>query len=220
MPLTGGSVTMRAWRVADALPPNFKESFERNLKRHAFRPIDPERGELQSLGWVNARQMLDSNLNLDKVLFGNVILAGLRVDRLVINMKLFRATVAQEVAKALREARRPKLSREERLVIEDKARLELLKRAQPSVNVYEMAWHLQDGIVFFATSSQKMAMIFSDLFSETFQVSIEQQLPFLRAQAWADRQKLGQELLELLPSPFSPDAPREVIEASPRGEDD
>jgi DNA recombination-dependent growth factor C len=218
MALTAGPVTARLWRAVDRLPPNFKENFERNLQRHAFKPIDPERGQLQSIGWVNARQMLDARLTLDKVLFRNTIIVGLRADRMAINIKLFRATLAQEIAKVVREQQR-RLSREERLVIEDKVRIDLLKRTSPSTQVYEMAWLLDQGLVFFSSCSQKMGMIFSDLFSETFQVTIEPQFPFMRAQAWADRQGLRQELLELLPSPFSPDAPREVIEARV-GDDD
>lgn len=213
MPIIAGTVSGRVWRVVETLPPNFKEMFERNLARHAFKPIDPERGELQATGWVNIRQLLDSRLNLDKVLFRNLIALGLRVDKLAINQRIFRATLAQEIGKKLREKERSELSREERLVIEDKVRLDLIKRTQPTTAVYEMLWQLESGTVLFGSGSQKLSMIFADLFAETFQVSIEQQLPFMRAQRWADRNQLGQELLELLPAPFSPEAPVDVVEA-------
>jgi hypothetical protein len=212
MSLTAGSVTCRVWRVLDTLPPGFKETFERNLRRHAFRPIDPERGQLQAVGWVNARQLLDAELRLEKVLFGNLIVLALRVDRLAINLKVFRATLAQAIDKALRDNDRRRLSREERLVLEDKVRLDLIKSTQPATNVYEVIWRLEDGVLFFGSTSNKLSGIFSDLFTETFQVSIEPQFPYLRAQQWADKQKLGQELLELLPSPFSPDTPQQVVE--------
>lgn len=222
MPLTAGTLTTRVFRVIDALPPNFKEMFERNLGRHAFRPIDPERGELQSMGWVNIRQMLDSRLKLEKVLFQNTILLALRVDRLAINQKLFRALLAEEIGKALREARdkgRENLSREERAVIEDKVRLDLIKRTQPNTAVYEAAWQLERGVVFFCSTSERLCLSFADLFTETFQVSIEPQFPFLRAQTWAERQNLGHELLELLPAPFSPEAPVDVVEVQMEGEE-
>jgi len=212
MPLTAGTVTARTWRVLETIPQNFKELFERNLQRQAFRPIDPERGELESMGWVNARQMLDSNLNLSKVLFGNLIVLGLRVDKLVINQKLFRATLRQEIGRKLRELERERLSREEKLVIEDKVRMDLIKRTQPNTNVYEMVWRLETGHVFFGSTSEKLNQSFSDLFSETFQVSIEPQFPFLRAQRWADAQQLSAELLEVLPAPFSPDMPVDTVE--------
>ena len=219
MPLTAGSLTARIWRALDPLPPNFKEMFERNLQRHAFKPIDPERGELQAMGWVNIRQMLDSRLNLHKVLVRNTILLSLRVDKLAINQKMFRALLAEEIAKQLREKERKDLSREERLVIEDKVRLDLIKRTQPLTATYEAAWHLESGLVFFGSSGEKLNMAFSDLFSETFQVSIEPQFPFLRAQRWAERQGVSQELLELLPAPFSPDAPMDTVEVMPSDED-
>ncbi len=218
MPLTSGSLTARAWRVIDIIPPNFKELFERNLKRHAFQAVDPERGQLQSMGWVNIRQLLDSRLTLDKVLFGNLILLALRVDKLVINQKVFRATLAREIARVLREKGKGGLSREERLVIEDKVRLDLIKRTQPNTAVYELAWHLESGLLFFGTTAERLNLAFSDLFTETFQVSIEPQFPFLRAQRWAKRQKQSQALLELLPSPFSPEAPIEVVEVGPTEE--
>ena len=220
MPLTAGTLTTRTWRVIDTLPPNFKELFERNLQRHAFRPIDPERGELQTMGWVNIRQMLDARLNLEKVLFGNIILLALRVDRLAINQKLFRALFAQEIGKQLREKGRENLSREERLVIEDKVRLDLIKRTQPNTAVYEAAWHLESGTVFFGSTSERLNMSFADLFTETFQVTIEPQFPFLRAQHWAERQRLGKELLELLPAPFSPEVPFDTVESMPGEEEE
>ena len=141
------------------------------------------------------------------------------MDKLAINQKMFRALLAEEIAKQLREKERKDLSREERLVIEDKVRLDLIKRTQPLTATYEAAWHLESGLVFFGSSGEKLNMAFSDLFSETFQVSIEPQFPFLRAQRWAERQGVSQELLELLPAPFSPDAPMDTVEVMPSDED-
>jgi len=167
------------------------------------------------MGWVNIRQVLDTRLTINKVLFNNMIVLGLRVDEIKINQKLFRATLAQEVAKAIRENRGDgKFSREQRLALEEKVRLELLKAQPPTLAVYEIAWNLESGIVVFGSTATKMNVEFSELFSETFNVSIEPQFPFLRAQRWARRQKQEKELLELLPSPFSPDAPAEVVEVA------
>ncbi len=212
MPITVGAFGGRFWRVLESLPPNFKDIFERNLARHAFRPLDIEKGELQSTGWVNIRQLLDARLTLDKVLFGNLIALGLRVDRLALNQRVFRATLAQEIGKKLREAGRDNLSREERLVLEDKVRLDLLKRTPATTAVHELAWNLETGVVLFGSGSQKLGLVLADLFAETFQVTLEPQLPYFRAQRWAEKQGQAQDLMELLPSPFSPEAPVEVVE--------
>lgn len=206
---------MRVWRVSESLPADFRQTIERNLRRHAFRPIDVERGEMQSLGWVNLRQLLDTKLTVEKALVRNYVLLALRVDRLAINQKLFRATLAREMVAKLRERDGRKLSREERLVLEDQVRMDLIKRTQPVTTVHEMAWNLETGLVFFTATAQRMNMAFADLFAETFQVVLEPRFPFLRAQDYARRQGQEEHLLELLPAPFSPLAPVEVVEHLP-----
>lgn len=212
MPILAGSLSTRVWRVTDALPPQFSDTFERNLKRYAFKPINADKGQLRSMGWVNIRQVLDANLTMKKVLFDNVIALALRVDRVAINQRLFRATLAQEIAKALREKRESGgLTREQRTAIEDDVRMKLLKEQPPSMSVYEVAWHLESGNVFFSATGDKLNAEFSDLFTETFNMSLEPQFPFLRAQRLAKKARIEQELLELLPSPFSPQAPAEVV---------
>ncbi len=207
MPLSMGVVTARVWSVIDPLPSGFKEQFERNLKRHAFRDIDPDKAEMQSLGWVNIRQLLDNRLNLDKVLYGGLIVLALRIDKLVINQKVFRARLAEETAGILREKKGGNLSREERLLVEDRVRMGLIRNTQPTTAVYEASWDLQKGVVFFGTTSERMNLAFSDLFTETFQVSLEPRFPYMRASRWARKQGLEPELVELLPTPFSPAAP-------------
>lgn len=213
MPITAGSLSARLWRTTEPLPARFDEIFERNLKRHAFKPVSIEHGRLRTLGWVNIRQPLDANLTLKKALMRNIIALGLRVDKIAINQKLFRATLAEEIAKALRaKSHGEKLADEQRLVIEDKVRQDLLKAQPPSMAVYEMAWQLESGLVVFGASGNKANQEFSELFAETFNVSIEPQFPFIRAQRWAKRQRAERELQEVLPAPFSPRAPRDVIE--------
>jgi hypothetical protein len=213
MPLSAGVVTVRVWHVIDPLPAGFKDQFERNLKRHAFKDMDPEKGELQSIGWVNIQQILDARLNLKKVLFGNLIALALKVDKLIINQKVFRARLAEETARIILEKKKDNLSKEERIVVEDKVRLDLIRNTQPATDVYEATWDLQKGVVFFGTTNERMNLAFSDLFTETFQVSLEPQFPYMRARRWAGKQGLDSVLLELLPAPFSPIAPAVIAES-------
>jgi hypothetical protein len=218
MPIIAGTLTARFWRVLDALPANFKELAERNLPRHAFKPIDVERGELQSSGWVNIRQVLDARLTLDKVMVRDTLLVGLRQDRLAINQRLFRAQLAQEIGKKLREVKRDRLTQEERVVMEDKVRMDLIRRTMPATSIYEAAWHMPSGLVAFSSTGERLCGVFSDLFTETFQVSIQAQFPYLRAQKWAETQGVATELQALLPAPFSPHAPVDVVEEIPEEE--
>lgn len=220
MPILTGSLSARVWRVTDPLPAQFAEDFEKSLRRHAFRPIDTDKGHARSFGWVNIRQVLDSNLSMKKALFRNIIALALRVDRIAINQRLFRATLAQETAKVLREQKVERISREQRQAIEEQVRNKLFKEQPPSMSIYEWSWHLETGLVFFGATGDKLNQEFADLFTQTFSLGIEPQFPYFRAQRWARRQKVERELMELLPAPFSPSAPAEVIEVISRGEED
>lgn len=219
MPILTGSLSARLFRVLEPLPPGFAEEFDKNLRRHAFRPPDPEKGQLRAMGWVNIRQVLDARLSLNKTLFDGVIAVALRVDRIVINQRLFRATLAEEVAKVLRGRQREGLGREQRAALEEQVRLKLLRAQSPAMSIYEMAWHMERGLVFFAATGDKLSAEFADLFTQTFSLSLEPLYPFLRAQRWARRQRSERDLLELLPAPFSPKAPLEVVEIAPGEEE-
>jgi DNA recombination-dependent growth factor C len=220
MTLIAGPFSGRIWRTVDSLPPHFDELVERNLPRHAFKPVNAERGELRSIGWVNIRQLLDTRLTLPKAMFDGALALGLRIDRITINMRLFKATLMQEAAKIAKEKKREKLSREERAAIEDQVKQKLIRDQIPSTSIYEMIWHLESGIVLFTGAGDKLCAEFSDLFTETFNVSIEPQFPFYRAERFAKRQHLERELMEAYPTPFSPTVPAQVheIDASSLGE--
>ncbi len=202
MPITAGALSARLWRVSDALPPHFNELFSRNLKRHAFRPPATDRGETRSRGWVNIRNALDTDLTFEKTHFREIIALALRVDRVTINPRVFRAKLAEETEKTLRARKREVLNEEERAALNDKVRMELLRAQTPSMSIYEMIWHLESGVVVFGGTSNRLNVEFGELFSETFNVTLEPQLPFLRAQPWAEKHKLAAELRELLPASF------------------
>ncbi len=212
MTIIAGPFSGRIWRAVDSLPPHFDELVGRNLPRHAFKPVNTDRGELRSMGWVNVRQLLDTRLTLPKVMVDGTLILGLRIDKVTLNMRLFKATLAQEVAKVLKEQKRGKLSREEISAIEDQLKKKLIENQIPATTVHEMSWNLESGAILFTGGGDKLSMEFSDLFTETFNVSIEPQFPFYRAERFAKKQHLERELMETYPSPFSPTAPAQVHE--------
>lgn len=212
MTIIAGPFSGRIWRAVDSLPPHFDELVGRNLPRHAFKPVNTERGELRSMGWVNIRQLLDTRLTLPKVMIDGTLALGLRIDRVTINMRLFKATLAEEFVKVSKEKKREKLSREEKAAIEEQIKQKLIANQIPSTSLYELSWNLESGIILFTGGGDKLNMEFSDLFTETFNVSIEPQFPFYRAERYAKKQHLERELMEAFPTPFSPTAPAQVHE--------
>jgi len=217
--LIAGPLSAAFWRVTEPLPPDFAQAAERHLKRLAFKPLDPARGPGRSVGWVHISQILDSGLTLRRVRFGDVIALGLRVDRLALNPRLFRAAVAQELARAEREKGAEAVTGRLRAAREAKVRLELLRVQTPTTAVYDVAWHLQQGVVVFGSTSARLNAEFGELFGQTFGVAIEPATPLDRAVAWARRQRMEPELAAALPAALSPAMPGPAIAVGPAAEE-
>lgn len=217
MGIISGSFSGRFWRTSKNLPADFEKNLELGLRRYAFKPVDVDRGHLRSMGWVNIRQILDARPTPAKSRFDNLLALGLRVDRITINPKVFRATLAEEIGKALRERKGAPISRDQRLALEEQVRQKLIRAQVPSTTVMEMLWDLESGLILFTASGDKPGAEFADLFTQTFGLAVEPEWPYLRAERHAKRQGVERDLMELLPSPFSPNVPVRVVEVVEAG---
>ena len=194
MGLTSGAITCRSYRLAAPPPKGFLTEIGMDLKRHAFRPVRVDRSP-RSLGWVNARDVLDTDLTVEKVVYEDFLVLGLRVDRVTLNTRLLKAHFNRELVKALRERRKKQLSRDERAALLERVRLELMAKQTPSSSFYEMAWNLLTHHVYFSATSSSLNIEFCDLFSDTFHVAPLPLFPFVRADAKARSEGLAEELL-------------------------
>jgi hypothetical protein len=181
------------------------------IERRAFRPIDPARGELSSHGWVHADNILDAYFSrIDRLVFGDMVsgcvLLSLRRDTIRLNAAMFKARVRAAVARELHDSGRVSLAREQRLIIEDSVRLDLIKQTQPTTAVREMAWMVPTGLIYFSSASARDVNLFCDLFSESFGLSLEPCCAASEAGRIAGEARY-QAFTELLPSAFSPEAP-------------
>jgi len=204
MPLTMGTITCRAYFLA--LPPQngFLADAIRDIQRHAFHPPQADRGQVRSLGWVNPRNLLDARLTLEKIQFEDFLVIGLRIDKIALNARIVKAHYGEAVHEALKDRRKQGLSREERMAILDKVKMDLLVKQTPSTSLYEMAWNLKNHHIYFSATSESLNLEFCDLFSDTFHTSLTPYFPFLRAEEKAKQDGLTEQLLECLPARFSP----------------
>jgi hypothetical protein len=203
MSLTAGTITCRSYRIAAPPAGNFLASVQGDLRRHAFQPVRPDRST-RSIGWVNPRNILDTNLKAEHLVFADFLVLGLRVDKVTVNARMLKAHFNQAVQQALRERSKKQLSREERAALLEKTRQELMARQTPSTSLYEMAWNLTTHRVYFTGTGDALNAEFSDLFQETFHSGLIPLYPFLRAEAKARKEGSMDALTQAQPSRFSP----------------
>lgn len=200
MPFLNGSMSFREYKVEGAFPPNYRKSFEDGLKRYAFRPPQPARGETRAAGWVNPRNLLDAELTFPKLLIDDYLFLALRVDRLALNPKLFKARLVERALAKAKELGKKRLPKADKEALADVLRREMLEETSPTTNVYEFVWHLERARLFFASSSDKLNVEFSELFEECFDLALTPQLTYLRAKDWADSHGKDNALDILAPS--------------------
>lgn len=205
MPFASGSVSCVIYRVTDALPDDFSTSARKGLERYAFRPIRDERGEDRASGWVNPLSLLDPKLEIERLLLGEYLYLGVRIDRKTPNRALLNARVQTTTAERLRETERKRLSADERQAIRAEVRNGLLAETSASTAVYETLWNVEAGWLFFSAASATANGEFLDLFASTFGLDIIPMLPYTYADTWASEHHLTGALESLEPAAFHRD---------------
>jgi DNA recombination-dependent growth factor C len=174
MALIHGSITYTRFRTLEPLPSGFKDLLAERLPKYAFREINPKTNPEFSTGWINAMNPIDTRLTVEKALFGPYLILGVRRDRKSVPAALLRARLSEAVRAAMRERRAKKLGREEVQQLRDTVREQMLATVSPSTSLHEMVWNWEKQAVYYSTRARKAVDEFIDLFSETFDLTLEE----------------------------------------------
>ncbi|MCX7719030.1 MAG: recombination-associated protein RdgC [Candidatus Sumerlaeaceae bacterium] len=198
-----GSITYLRFRPIDPLPRNFKDLLSERLPKYAFREINPKTNPEFSTGWINAMNPIDTRLTIEKALFGPYVILGVRRDRKSVPAALLRARLSEAVRAQLRERRAKKLSREDVQQLRDTVREEMLAAVSPSTSLHEMIWNIEKQAVYYSTRARKAVEEFIDLFSETFDMTLEEVNLVNRIEGYISERGLDVELDQVEPAVFA-----------------
>jgi len=187
MGFLAGSISVRVYKVSEAVPDGYLAPYAKALARHAFAPIDDRKGQTLASGWVNARNLLDTRLEPDSWHFAPYIFLGFRIDKKSVPNAMLRARVEDAVRRTLKQERRPKLSKDERATIEAAVRTELLSQTLPATSLTEVAWNLELNRLYVASTSSTANDGVAACFTETFGSALVPQIPYLVAEEYAER---------------------------------
>jgi hypothetical protein len=204
MPITTGSLSCRCFRAKKRPPADYRDTFPLQIKRNRFQPPKTDRGEMRSIGWVDPRNILSSQVDLSRVLLDGQLILALRVDTISLCKPIYQARLRQELSRAGKELQAERLTRDQRAAIEEKLQMDMAKEQTPSTAIREMAWNLKTSEVIFTATGDKACLEFQEIFIETFDVEIEPRVPFLRAEPVARKLTLEAELAAVRPAILSP----------------
>ena len=179
------SSSFTRFRIIDDIPADLWASIPEKLRQYAFIDID-DIAEERAFGWTSFDDMLDTEWKLSPPEKGDFLTFSLRLD----TRRIPPAVLRKHVRLALRdEEERIKalgkkfIGRERKKEIQEQVKLRLMGRFLPIPAEFQVVWNMRSGRVYFASTQTKMIEMFLDLFTRTFELRLEQLLPYSLALA-------------------------------------
>ncbi|WP_458399176.1 hypothetical protein [Mailhella sp.] len=179
------STSFTRFRIIDDIPADLWASIPEKLRQYAFIDID-DIAEERAFGWTSFDDMLDTEWRQAPPEKGDFLTFSLRLD----TRRIPPAVLRKHVRLALRdEEERIKalgkkfIGRERKKEIQEQVKLRLMGRFLPIPAEFQVVWNMRSGRVYFSSTQTKMIEMFLDLFTRTFELRLEQLLPYSLALA-------------------------------------
>ncbi|MBI1234926.1 MAG: hypothetical protein GC208_10535 [Alphaproteobacteria bacterium] len=179
MPFRSASLSVRRYAVLGDVPRTLPQTATLAMRRYTFRPIDDSRGEKEAFGWINPRNLLAENFTFDEVADGLHLLLGVRRDHKAFSPVLFRARREELFESAKKERKLQKISRQQRLALEEQLTIQMLREISPQSAFSELLWDMNSGIVLMGATSNALCERIQELFEATFDLKLRPMYPAL-----------------------------------------
>jgi DNA recombination-dependent growth factor C len=174
-------VGLSRYKVEGAVPGAFWEWLNRKIMQNVFLDIEGSTAD-KSFGWVSAHDYFDVNFAFESYNLNPYVLLGLRQDKRTVSAALVHKYHRLEINRMRDSKPEGRLSRPERDMLKEKARLQLLNRIPPQTTTWEMCWHTAQGEVWFTTTSRALLDSGQELFQKSFApLYLTPRLPWLLA---------------------------------------
>jgi len=182
MGLLGASSTV-VRLVAPPPSPLDRDALARAIRRRAFRELDPDGGETsQSSGWVGIHDPLATELTPADLFFERWLAVGFRWDKRAVPAKLLFLERRRAEAALRAERGVDRLGAAARKQVKAEVEARLLLRALPAPRLFDCAWNLENGRVYFTGKLRAAREAFVDCFRQTFGVAPVPMIPYLAAE--------------------------------------
>jgi hypothetical protein len=174
------STSFTRFRLIDDAPRDFWLSVPNKLKQFAFQEID-DTPEERAFGWTNFDDMLDTAWNLSPPEKADYFAFSLRLDTRRIPpavLKKHTRLAIREEENRLRGLGRKFMPRDQRRELAEQVRLRLLGRFLPIPAEFQVVWNARDNRLYLASTQRKVIDLFTEYFTRTFDLHLEQLLPY------------------------------------------
>ncbi|MDE7065120.1 MAG: recombination-associated protein RdgC [Desulfovibrionaceae bacterium] len=168
------------FRIVDPVPAELWGQIPQKLKQFAFRDID-EIPEERSFGWTCFEDMLDTEWLTAPPEKGAYLAFSLRLDTRRVPagvLKKHLSLALRSERERIREQGKTFISRERKKELKEQVHLRLMSRFLPVPAEFNVIWATDNNTVWFASTQGKMVDMFTEYFTQTFDLHLEQMTPF------------------------------------------
>lgn len=174
------STSFSRFRIIDEVPSDLWSAIPEKLRQFAFLDID-DIAEERAFGWTNFDDMLDTEWKLSPPEKADYLTFSLRIDTRrippAVLRKHTRIALREEEAR-IKELGKKFIPRERKKEIGEQVKLRLMGRFLPVPAEFQVVWNTHTGRVYFASTQTKMIELFLDLFTRSFDLRLEQLVPY------------------------------------------
>ncbi len=204
MGFLSASCSFTRFRIIDDVPEDLWAQIPDKLKQFAFQDIDDIPVE-RAFGWTCFEDMLDMQWQTAPPQKGSYLIFSLRLDTRRIPagvIKKYFALALKDEKQSLSEQNKKFISRERKKELKEQVILRLRSRFLPVPAEFNVLWATDTNSVWFASTQGKMIDIFTEYFTQTFDLHLEQMIPYNLAMTILDEAQLTH-LDRLEPTQFS-----------------
>ncbi len=152
------------------------------LTRYRFQELDPATGAHQSFGWVQLHDPIGTRFEKPSIFFGEHIVGlAMRVDSISVPTAQLKLHLTKRVRAKCEEEGKERLPKAEISLLKEDLQAEMMRRALPTIKVYELLFHTETGRLWFFGKSKGVVQTFLDLFYETFGLAMVPDSPYTAA---------------------------------------
>ena len=150
-----------------------------SVSRRAFREPEDDVAPVVTFGWVGLHDPLVTALTPTDLFFQRWFIVGFRYDRRAVPSKLLWLERRRAEERRKQQDGVARLGKTIRQEIKQEVENRLLDRALPSPRLFDCAWNLETGQLYFTGKLRAAQDAFSALFRETFSVAPMPMIPYL-----------------------------------------
>jgi recombination associated protein RdgC len=172
-----GSLTFSRFFVAGDVPGDLAGETLKRIRASASQPLVAEEDQNERHGWCSIEDVMDTDLDHEKVFFNEYVCLGLRIDKWVVPKPLLNAHLRDAEEAVLKQKGMERLGKKAKADLKLFVVKRLRKQLLPSTKSVDLVWNVQSGVARFFSQSEKIHLLVQELFEKTFRLQLVPESP-------------------------------------------